>query len=554
VSGFPSADLGTGSRTRHMQSRTLQPMHRHRFIACAVATALLVFGTDKPEAQTPPAFHLLEASIDDVHDALRSGRITCRELVALYLKRIDAYDKSGPSLNTVQSVNPRALQEADRLDAAFKSGGPVGTLHCIPVLVKDQLDTNDMPTTYGSAVFKEFVPQQDATVVTKLRRAGVVIIGKATMGEYASGYLSSASGPIRNAYDPRRHPSGSSGGTGSGVAANFATTGIGEDTGGSVRGPAAVSSLVGLRPTLPLVSRHGMFPARPTTDTVGPIARTVKDAAIVLDAIAGYDPSDPITAYAVGHIPASYASALTRDGLKAARLGIIRQPMDARTDVASEDYKKVRAVIDKAIGDLKALGAEIVEPVTIPDVIDRVTTTYDGNVFETEPAVNRFLAQHANAPVKTLRDILLSGQVVPSRSRALMASMGKSIDDAGYAQVQRAAENLRQVVLALMADHKLDALVYATFDHQPVLIPADVMTRAVVEDDRLGNNRRLSPILGFPALTVPAGFTTDGLPVGIEFMARPFAEATLLKFAYAYEQGTHHRKPPASTPALRGEP
>jgi amidase len=179
---------------------------------------------------------------------------------------------------------------------------------------------------------------------------------------------------------------------------------------------------------------------------------------------------------------------------------------------------------------------------------------YDGNLFETEPAINDYLAQCANAPVKTLRDILLSGKVVPSRARVLMNSVGKSPDDAGYVQVQRIAENTRQVVLTLMAEHRLDALVYATFDHQPVLIAPDVMTKPVIDDDRLGNNRQLSPILGFPAMTVPAGFTTDGIPVGIEFMARPFAEATLFGLGYAYEQGTHHRRAPASTPSLRNEP
>jgi Asp-tRNA(Asn)/Glu-tRNA(Gln) amidotransferase A subunit family amidase len=503
---------------------------------------------------TPTAFHLLEATIEDVHTALRSGRTTCRELVGLYLKRIAAYDKSGPGLNAVQAINPRALLEAERLDAAFRTSGPVGVLHCIPILVKDQLETADMPTTYGSALFKDFVPQRDATVVARLRKAGAVIIAKATMGEFASGIAGSASGPIRNAYDPRRHASGSSGGTGSGVAANFATAGIGEDTGGSVRGPASVGNLVGLRPTLPLVSRYGMFPARPSTDTVGPMARTVKDAAIVLDAIAGYDPNDPVTAYAVGNIPTSYTSVLAPDGLKGARIGVIRQAMDSKTDTASEDYRKVKAVIDKAIDNLKALGAELVEPVTIPDVVDRLNKTYDGNLFETEAAINEYLAQLPNAPVKTLRDILLSGKVVPSRARVLMNSMGKSTDDVGYVRVQRMAEATRQTVLTLMADQKLEALVYATFDHQPVLIASNVMTKLEVEDDRLGNNRRLSSILGFPAITVPAGFTTDGLPVGIEFMARPFAEAVLFRLGYAYEQGTHHRRPPASTPALRGEP
>ena len=180
------------------------------------------------------------------------------------------------------------------------------------MLVKDQVDTSDLPTTYGSAVFKDFVPPADATVITRLKTAGAVLVGKATMGEYASSYFGSASGPIRNAYDPSRNASGSSGGTGSGVAANFATVGIAEDTGGSIRGPAAVNNVVGLRPTLPLVSRHGMFPARPSTDTLGPIARTVRDAALLFDAIVGYDPKDPVTAYGVGHVPASYTAFLTQ--------------------------------------------------------------------------------------------------------------------------------------------------------------------------------------------------------------------------------------------------
>ena len=530
--------------------------HFIRFLASPDAAQTIARSGLEPiaTASEPTDFHLLEATIDDIHGALRSGRTTCRQLVQLYLNRIAAYNNAGPALNAVGTINPRALQEAERLDTAFRAFGPVGSLHCIPVLVKDQLDTNDMPTTYGSAVFKDFVPQRDATVVTKLRKAGAVIIAKATMGEFASGIAGSQSGPIRNAYDPRRHASGSSGGTGSGVAANLAAVGIGEDTGGSVRGPAAVGSLAGLRPTLPLVSRYGMFPAKPSTDTVGPMARTVKDAAIVLDAIAGYDPNDPVTAYAVEHIPPSFSSGLTRDGLKGARIGVIRQPMDSKTDVASEDYRKVKAVMDKALEELKTLGAELVEPVTIPNVIDRLNRTYDNNVFETEPAVNAYLAQLVNPPARTLRDILLSGKVMPSRARVLMNSVGRSTGDTGYLQVQQIAEETRQSVLTLMADRKLNALVYATFDHQPVLIASDVMTRLVADDERLGNNRRLSPVLGFPAITVPAGFTTDGLPVGIEFLARPFAEALLFKMAYTYEQETHHRKPPILTPPLSGEP
>jgi amidase len=504
------------------------------------------------QAPPPPRFHLVEATIDDVRAALVSKQITCRGLVEQYIKRIETYDKSGPSLNAVQTINRRALQDAERLDAVFAASGPVGPLHCVPMLVKDQVETSDMPTTYGSAVFKDFIPQRDATIVTKLKKAGAVVVAKTTMGEYASGYLGSAFGVVRNAYDPTRSASGSSGGTGAGIAANFGTVGIGEDTGGSIRGPAAVNNLVGLRPTLPLVSRFGMMPARPTTDTLGPIARSVKDAAIVLDAIAGYDANDPVTAYAVGQVPATYTQFLAADGLKGARIGVIREPLDPKADPASADYKQVRAVVDRALADLNRLGA-VVDPVTIPDLASRSVKLYDGNVFETEAATNKYLAQHPNAPVKTLSEILLSGKVVPSRARVLMNLLGHSTNEPGYLELLLIKEELRQAVLTAMADRRLDALVYATFDHPPVRIPSDVMTRTVVDTAGPGNNRRLSPVIGFPAMTVPAGFTADGLPVGLEFMGRAFAEPTLFRLAYAYEQGTHHRKPPETTPALRGE-
>ena len=529
---------------------------RHRAAAFTVLSLLLVGGFSAVRAQTKPtapAFHLLEATIDDIHAAFRAKQLTCRTLVELYLRRIEAYDKTGLRLNAVQTVNPHALQDADRLDTAFASKGPVGPLHCIPTLVKDQVETSDMPTSFGSVLFKDFVPRRDATVVARLRNAGAVIVAKTTMGEYAAGYLSSASGPIRNAYDAKRHASGSSGGSGSGVAANFATIGIAEDTGGSIRGPAAVSSLVGLRPTVPLVSRYGMLPVRPTTDTLGPITRTVRDAALLLDVIAGYDPNDPVTGQAVDRIPKSYTSSLVRDGLAGARIGVLRQPVDPKADPASADYQKVKAVIDGALGKLRMLGAHVTDPVAIP-AVERAHKTYDANVFETEAVTNAYLASHPNAPVKTLRDILLSGKVVPSRTRALMNTIGRSIDEPGYLQVLRANEEIRQAVFTAMADLQLDAIVHATFDHQPAEIGPDDMTNALVDTTGIGSNRRLSPVLGFPAISVPAGFTVDGLPVGLEFVARPYAEPTLFKFAYAYEQATHHRKPPAAMPALPMEP
>ena len=370
------------------------------------------------------------------------------------------------------------------------------------------------------------------------------------MGEFANRYVGSAFGVIRNAYDPRRNPSGSSGGTGVGIAANFGMVGIGEDTGGSIRGPAAVHSLVGLRPSVPLVSRHGIMPAKPSSDTLGPITRTVMDAAILLDVLVGYDSNDPLTSYAKGRVPDSYTKGLNIDGLRKARIGVIRQSMDSKTDTDSNDYKEIRVVIDQAIEDLRSLGAVVVDPVVVPS-LDEVQRTYVENNFETERAMNTYLAQHTDAPVKTVKDILLSGIVTPWRAKGLMNVVGKSIDDQGYLSILSASERLRRGVLTVMADNELDALVYATFDHQPTMILPDVLTNANTEDAyALGNNRQLSPVIGFPALTVPAGFSTEGLPVGLEFLGRPFAEAILLKFGYAYEQGTQRREPPSTTPPL----
>ena len=517
----------------------------------AITTAALLLAHSLASAQS---FRLSEATIDDVHAALMSGQITCRALVQLYLNRIEAYDKDGSELNAVQYVNPRALEEAGELDGVLATSGLVGPLHCIPVLLKDQVETRDMPTTYGSALFKDFVPERDATIVIRMKKAGAIILVKTNMGEFASRYVGSAFGLIRNAYDPNRNPSGSSGGTGTGIAANFGMVGIGEDTGGSIRGPAAVSSLVGLRPTVPLVSRYGMMPANPANDTLGPMTRTVKDAAILLGVLAGYDPNDPVTAHSVGRVPTSYTAGLEQDGLSGARIGVIRESMDPKADPASDDYKKVRTVLDKAIADLESLGAVVVDPVAVPN-IESVNDTYLQDNFETEEAMNAYLAEHPNAPVSTLRDILLSGTVTPWRASGLMNVVGRSADVQGRLHVLLVREELRQGVLSVMADDALDALVYATFDHQPSVIAADALTNPDPDDAyALGNNRYLSPLIGFPALTVPAGFTTDELPVGLELLGRPFTEGRLLELAYAYEQGTHHRRPPATAPPLPGEP
>ncbi|MBX7118070.1 MAG: amidase, partial [Gemmatimonadaceae bacterium] len=293
-------------------------MPKIRLRLIAAGAALL------PATLRAQQFDVMEATIPSVQAAFEAGTLTCRQLVQAYLDRIAAYDQRGPALNAIQNINPRALAEADSLDAVVRAKRPRGPLHCVPVLIKDQIETKDMPTTYGSALFKDFVPQRDATSVQRLEAAGAIILAKTTMGEFASRYLSSAAGIIHNAYDPRRNPSGSSGGSGAAAAANFGLVALGEDTSGSIRGPAAVHALVGLRPTVPLVSRFGMLPANPTQDTMGPMTRTVADAARVLDVIAGYDPNDPVTAYSVGQVPRTYTAGLRRDALRGMRIGVLR--------------------------------------------------------------------------------------------------------------------------------------------------------------------------------------------------------------------------------------
>lgn len=551
--------------------REYRPAPRSSFaplrLAALSATLTATLTASSLRAQT---FDVVEASVASVHDALDSGRLTCRALVQRYLDRIAAYDQQGPSLNAIQNVNPRALVEADSLDAVQRAGGPRGSLHCVPVLLKDQVEAQGMPTTYGSILFKDFFSTRDATIVKRLKAAGAIILAKTTMGEYASRYVGSAAGIIRNAYDPTRNPSGSSGGSASGVAANFGLVGIGEDTGGSIRGPAAVSSLVGLRPTLQLVSRFGMLPANPTQDVLGPMTRTVSDAARVLDALVGYDANDPITAASVGHLPATYTTSLNMNALKGARIGVLRSRRDtsstaqvprrdstltadslAKLDSALQyrngEYRKALPVIEQAFVDLRAQGAVLVDSLEIPTVPGRRV----GNDFETEQATDDYLAQHPNAPVKSLKEIVLSGTAVPWRGRQLVGYLNKTTNDADYLAVMLYRDAMRTAVLKLMADHQLDALVYATYDAATTPIADDVMTNPrPVDGYGLGDNRGLSPTLGFPALTVPAGFTIDALPLGLEFLGRPFAEPQLLGFAFAFEQGTKHRRPPPLTPAL----
>src|SRR5437867_2167231 len=322
-------------------------------------------GKAPSQAQT---FRLQETTIEAVQNAYKAGRLTAHQLVELYLKRIDTYDKKGPAINSIITINPKALEEADRLDAAFKRSGFTGPLHGIPVIVKDQFDVKGMPTTLGSILFEGYYPDRDSFVAEKLRKAGAIILGKTTLGELGGGDThGSLFGSTRNPYALDRTVGGSSGGSGAALSANFATVAVGEEGFASIRRPSTWNSVVGMRPTAGLVSRGGMFAGWPEVNgSLGPMARTVTDLAKLLDVMVGYDPEDPLSARGVGHVPASYTHCLDWNGLKAARLGVLREPMGFHTEPGSEDFKQVTAVFDQAVAALHAASANVVDPITIP--------------------------------------------------------------------------------------------------------------------------------------------------------------------------------------------
>ena len=511
------------------------------YLAVTLAT-LMSAGTGRAQGAAP--FHVQEASIASIHEAMRAGRLTCVQLVQAYLNRIAASDQAGPKLNAIQNINSAALPIAAEMDARARASGMLtGRLHCVPVILKDSINTNFMPTTFGSALFKNFVPPKNATVVERLRAEGAIILAKANMGEYAQGYSGSAFGDCHNAYDPRRSPSGSSCGTGVGIAANFAAIGIGEDTAGSIRGPAAHGSLVGLRPTLQLVSRAGMMPYEPSRDTLGPITRSVADAALVLDIIAGYDPEDPITAWSYGQKPRTYSDFLIANGLAGMRLGILRVPMARDTNIAAPDYKEIQDAITGAARAMAGRGAEIVDPLVIPNLKELVAAA-GGGAPETETAINAFLGQFPNAPARSLREIVDSPLVIAKRREELGRDLGQTVTDADIVKSAHDREELRNLVLRVMADNRLDIILYATYDHAPTPVPISTP----------GTNRVLASALGFPAMAIPGGFFKDGLPIGLEILARPFAEGTLFKAAYDLEQTAKYRRPSPLVPPLPQEP
>lgn len=482
-----------------------------------------------------------ETTIADVHAAFETGAVTATEVTAAYLDRIEAH---ADTLAAILSVNDEAMTRARELDAQFKSTGLTGPLHGIPLVLKDNHDTATMPTTAGSVAFAEFIPDSDAFVVKRLREAGAIVLAKAALQELSFGVdtVSSLGGTTRNPYALSRRPAGSSGGTAAAVASNLATVGTGTDTCSSIRSPPAFTSLVGIRPTLGLVSRSGIVPLSSTQDTAGPIARTVGDAARVLDAMVGFDPADPLTARGVGkHPDGGYVSHLDAAGLEGARIGVCRDQFGVEDTACpgAATADAVTATVDDAIDEMAAAGATIVEDVSLVDEARlhaaRVVT------MEFKRDFNAYLAAHTDPPVESLEALVETGTIASPVERRIRDSGALAVDvdgledDPAYLGAVAERERLRTAAEATLVEADLDAVVYPPSAVLPVEIPAHQPFSAM--------RCELASHTGLPAFVVPAGFV-DGVPVGIELLGRAFTEPRLFELAYAFEQATHHRRPP----------
>ena len=488
------------------------------------------------ESAAPPGFDVMEKSVRELGAALESGEVTSVELVDGYLARIAAFDQRGPNLNAMIAINPNAREAAAALDAERASGAVRGPLHGIPVVVKDNYDTADMPTTAGTLGLATSVPPDDSTQVRRLREAGAIILGKTNMHELARGITTVASygGQTRNPYDPERNPGGSSGGTGSAVAASFGAFGMGSDTCGSIRIPSAHHHLAGLRGTRGLASGDGIIPLSTTQDIGGPLARSVEDLALALDATVGPDPADPTTGLGEGRIPGTYTAALNASGLAGARIGVV----DALLGEGNAE-RPVRDVIERAVGEMEALGATSVE-ITEPDVSELTQgASVIGQEFRFD--LNAYLQATPGAYVRTVADFVETGlyhDILETGLQNTLEVETRETDE--YREALAKRDTVRDAVVSLMDERELDALVYPTIRR----------TARPIGQPQQGSNCALSAVSGLPAITVPAGEAADGMPVGLELLGRPWSESRLIELAYAYEQGAPHRRPPDFTPSL----
>ena len=455
----------------------------------------------------------------------------------MYLDRIEQFDQKGPKLNSVILINPKALDIADELDKEFKESGFVGSLHGIPVLLKDNVDTGDMPTTAGSLSLEGVIPDEDAFLAKKLKEAGAIIIAKVNLHEFAvwGETVSSILGQTLNPYDLTRSPGGSSGGTGSAIAANFGLIGIGTDTINSIRSPASACGLVGFRPTVGLVSRSGVVPYALTQDTAGPIMRTVEDTARVLDVISGWDKEDPMTAWSINNIPKSYVDFLNKDGLQGKRIGILNSFFGKESV-----HEEVNEIIYKDIEVMKNNGAILI---SIEEDInaDYLVGDISLHLYELQSDLSGYLKNlGSKSKVHSLQDVIDSGKFHEGiKENILFANtLEKDTDIYNKRMVKRL--EIRNLLVLIMAKYDLDAIVYP-HQKRPVVN---------VGKPQVDRNGVLGSLTGFPSVVVPGGFTkvTDtapiGVPVGIEFLGREWSEGTLFEIAYGFEQATKYRKPP----------
>jgi amidase len=509
-------------------------MNRRTFLANAgIASSLL---------GQAPGLH--EVTIANLQSRMQSGELTAEKTAALYLERIDQIDRRGPALNAVIEINPDALDIARTLDAEYKSKGPRGPLHGVPILLKDNIDTNDrMQTTAGSLALKGAPTPSDAFLVTRLRAAGAVILGKANLSEWAnfrsthstSGW-SARGGQTKNPYALDRSPCGSSSGSGVAVSANLTLLAIGTETDGSVVCPASMNGIVGIKPTLGLVSRTGIIPIAHSQDTAGPMARTVRDAAILLTVMAGYDPKDPVTSAGAGKAPADYTSFLDPNGLRGARIGVARQYFDIGPTVT--------AIMNECIDMMKKAGAEIIDPTDLLSFESWRDTEGTVFLYEFKADLSRYLARRG-AKVRSLADCIAfnrahQAQEMPFFEQELMEQAQEKGPLTEKEYTNALADNRRltqkEGIDAIFEQHKLDAII------GPTAGPAFLID--LVRGDRIGSGCASPPaVAGYPHITVPAGFKF-GLPVGISFFGAPWSEPTLLKLAYAFEQMRAARQPP----------
>ncbi len=518
-------------------------LRRALFVSLLVTTASV---SSLAQPQRPPARSPLEeATVQQLQQWLRSGRYTSVALARMYLARIRALDQAGPRVNAVIEINPDALSIAAAMDRERRANRVRGPLHGIPVVIKDNIDTGDrMLTTAGSLALAGAPAPKDAFIVAKLREAGAVIIAKTNLSEWAN-FRSSKStsgwsgrgGQTKNPYALDRNPCGSSSGTGSALAASFAAVGIGTETDGSIVCPSAAAGLVGLKPTVGLVSRSGIVPISHTQDTAGPMARTVADAAALLTAIAGVDAADAATANAKGHLETDYASFLDANALKGARIGV------ARAKVTGYNGPTDR-LFEQAIADLKRAGAEIVDPADIGHMGEYDDSELEVLLYEFKADLNTYLATRTGVAISTLAGAIAfndknADRELPYFGQELFIqaeSKGPLTDEDYREAVEKDRKLSREGIDSVLEKHHLDAIIAPT--GSPVW-PTDLVNG----DHFTGSSSTPAAVAGYPTITVPMGFAY-GLPVGLTFIGTAWSEGRLISLAYAYEQATKHRKPP----------